>query len=286
MSVDLSRFSSTLVPGSDGLWHATREEAISYPDNGNRACHQLEDSSFWFRHRNRCIAALVARLRPSGPLFDIGGGNGYVSDGLRSVGLEAVVVEPGIHGALAARARGLSPVVCATLDTAGFVHGSLPAVGLFDVVEHVQEDRLFLRQVFDAMQAGGLAFVTVPAHAWLWSDEDVEAGHFRRYSRESMVSTLSDAGFVVEYITYFFRWMPVPVFVLRTLPSLLGLGRSPSATRHRVAHAGGTSASRRLIDWLLRNEAASIQAGRTSGVGASLLVAARKPVGLPDGGGR
>ena len=52
-------------------------------------------------YRNRCIAALVARLRPSGLLFDIGGGNGYMSDGLRSVGLEAVVVEPGIHGASA-----------------------------------------------------------------------------------------------------------------------------------------------------------------------------------------
>ena len=72
----------------------------------------------------------------------------------------------------------------------------------------------------------------VPAHAWLWCDEDVEAGHFRRYSRESMVAALSHAGFAVEYITYFFRWMPLPIFVLRTLPSLLGLRRLPAASRH------------------------------------------------------
>jgi hypothetical protein len=52
-----------------------------YPDEGNEACFQIEDQSFWFRHRNDCIRELAQNLPPKwkGPIFDGGGGNGFLT---------------------------------------------------------------------------------------------------------------------------------------------------------------------------------------------------------------
>lgn len=52
--------------GKDGIFYATGSEAISYPEQGNEACFQIEDQSFWFRHWNDCIRELVRSFPPRG----------------------------------------------------------------------------------------------------------------------------------------------------------------------------------------------------------------------------
>ena len=82
---------------AQGIWQCSGIEEISYPNEGNNQCFEVEDHSFWFRHRNACIVELVKNFPPegSGPIFDIGGGNGYVARGLMDAGWEVVLVEPG-----------------------------------------------------------------------------------------------------------------------------------------------------------------------------------------------
>src|SRR5438046_2339206 len=86
-------YAGGLVWDPAGVWVATAHGDVSYPDEGNAACAAIEDTSFWFRHRNRVIAAAVRRFPPlAGPIFDIGGGNGYVSLGLQRAGYSTVLV--------------------------------------------------------------------------------------------------------------------------------------------------------------------------------------------------
>ena len=70
-----------LSPGSDRVFYANNGEAVSYPEEGNEACFQIEDQSFLFRHRNDCIRELVRKFPPNGkgPIFDVGGGNGFLT---------------------------------------------------------------------------------------------------------------------------------------------------------------------------------------------------------------
>ena len=70
-------------------------------------------------------------------MFDIGGGNGFVSLGVQGAGIETVLVEPGPEGAQNAKNRGLQHVVCASFQNAAFESGKIPAIGVFDVVEHI-----------------------------------------------------------------------------------------------------------------------------------------------------
>jgi hypothetical protein len=78
----------------------------SHPDETRLVLAKIEETSFWFRHRN-AITNVVGRFSGSTPLFDVGGGNGFVSLGLQGRSVTAIVAEPGIDGANVAFSRGL-----------------------------------------------------------------------------------------------------------------------------------------------------------------------------------
>lgn len=264
--------------GPDGIWHAPKDDAVSYPDDGNEQCYDVEDSSFWFRHRNACIEAVARRFPPppGAAIFDIGGGNGFVAQGLYKAGFDVVVVEPGRTGAINSKRRGLPAVVRATSSSAGIPRASLGAVGLFDVIEHVEQDVAYLRSLRTLMKDGGRLYATVPAHRALWSAEDVAAGHFRRYTRRSLTAALEQGGFAVDYATYIFRPLLLPIFLLRTIPFLLR-GARPfprGANAARADHVPRRNLATRALLGMLESEVAAIAAGKTLHVGASCLIAA------------
>jgi SAM-dependent methyltransferase len=164
-------------------------------------------------------------------------------------------------------------VVCATLAGAGFRDGSLPAVGLFDVVEHMADDAGFLDQVRRALAPGGRLYLTTPAYPALWSGEDESAGHFRRYTRRGLTALLAARGFTVDHATYIFWCLPVPIFLFRALPSRLGKRAGGDLARAAREHelSGRRGAIERLLAW----EPAAIARGVSIPAGGSLLVAAR-----------
>lgn len=277
MTVDIHALSPELRLGSDGIWYGAAAPGISYPSDGNDACFGVEEGSFWFKHRNDCIIAAVKRLPPSPnePLFDIGGGNGFVAKGLANAGLEVVLLEPGLAGAANAKKRGLPHVICATTDSAKIRPGTLAAVGLFDVVEHMEDDVAFLKSIKTLMKPGGRIYATVPSYSCLWSAQDRAAGHFRRYRAASICNVLEAAGFKVEFFSYIFRVLPIPIFLLRALPFRLGWSTAGSASKPNFrTHAAGGRPANRLISWLLRGEVDKLRDGQPMRFGGSCLVVA------------
>jgi SAM-dependent methyltransferase len=260
--------------GEDGVWYSTASDRISYPADGNAACLQIEDNSFWFRHRNRCIVALAQRFHPAGTLVDIGGGNGYVAAGLLAAGVDCILVEPGADGAKAARRRGVDTVICATLSGAGLPPESLPAAGMFDVLEHIEDEQGALSGVHALLRPGGTLFITVPAYAFLTSEDDREAGHFRRYTVRGLSRALGQAGFEMRYASYMFAPLPLPVFVARTVPSLLG--RRRNVVGHAAAEHRPEGMAARVMDRLLDWEFARIAAGRVVPFGTSCIAVATR----------
>lgn len=268
--MDIESLSADLKLHGDGVWYSAVQQVVSYPDEGHAGCFAVEERSFWFQHRNACIAAALETFPPQGALFDIGGGNGYVARGLEQIGFEVVLMEPGPAGVAHARARGLRYVICATLETANFRFASLPAVGLFDVIEHVEEDLKFLSSIRKFLQPGGYLYATVPAYSLLWSAEDLSAGHFRRYTRSEIAALLERAGFAVEFSSYIFRPLPLPILLMRSLPHRLGISARSDPKDEHVPPG-------RLLDVLLSGEVANIRNLRPMRFGASCLVVARTP---------
>lgn len=103
-----------------GFWSSPGSSVVSYPDEGNAWCFSVEDSSFWFGHRNNCILEAVKRFRPAGLMLDVGGGNGFVSSAIHNAGFSVGLVEPGRAGALNAKKRGVPLIINSSLENAGF----------------------------------------------------------------------------------------------------------------------------------------------------------------------
>jgi hypothetical protein len=277
--LDVGAISTQLRLRDDGIWYSEDRAATSYPATGHASSLNVEGSSFWFKHRNRCIVDAVKKHPPGKDqaIFDVGGGNGFVSLALAKEGFEIVLVEPGREGALNAKRRGLEAVICATTTSAGFRPRSLPSVGLFDVVEHIEDDLGFLRSLAALMPKGGPLYATVPAYSWLWSAQDEIAGHHRRYDLHGFCRLLYAAGFEVQYATYIFQFLPAAVLLGRTLPYRLGLHdflrRSAGGSVRRHAVRAGVLG--RFVDTLLNREISLLREGRRLPFGGSCLVVAR-----------
>jgi len=274
--MDIGAIGPNLTLAADGIWYSHGREALSYPAAVKDACFEIEDRSYWFRHRNRCISSLVASFPPSGTIFDVGGGNGFVSLGLKQAGFDVALVEPGPAGAINAKKRGLETIICATTDTAGIVPEALPAIGLFDVIEHIPDEQLFLRSMRSLLVPGGLLYATVPAFDFLWSKEDDDAGHVRRYSLRRIKASLRAAGFDVLFASYIFRPLPLPILLLRSARYRLGLAGKRSASDAVRDHIGPSPFVARAIDALLGSELRNLDGRRPMHFGASCLLAARK----------
>lgn len=278
MAVDIRAISAGLSLADDGIWYGRDHVAVSYPSDGHDQCFAVEDSSFWFRHRNACIISAVRAFPPTlgQAIFDIGGGNGFVSLGLSKAGFDVALLEPGQVGAANAKRRGVPTVICATTESAEFSAKSIAAAGLFDVIEHVEDASSFLRSVRGLLRPGAFLYATVPAYQWLWSDEDVFAGHYRRYTLSSLRSLLEEAGFELVFGSYIFRFLPLPIFLLRALPHRFGrTGSQRSAVAAASDHKVRQGLPARLLDRLLAQEVALLSRSRSMRYGGSCLVVAK-----------
>lgn len=275
--MDLSGLSPVLVfDPSSGIWRSHRAAKVSYPEGDHAEYFAVEDRSFWFRHRNRCIIEAVKRYRPGGFILDIGGGNGFVARGLIDAGFEAVLLEPGPEGAQnARRVRHIPDVICSSLDDAGLRDGVVPAAGLFDVLEHIEDDRGVAATLHRILRPGGYVYLTVPAYNWLWCAADVGAMHFRRYSPETMRATL-EPHFDVVYMTGLFERLVPAFFLARTLPYAVGFRGGDAGRQTATEHAPGGRLGTAVLQRLIAHEVDAIRSGRSLRWGSSLLVVARR----------
>jgi 2-polyprenyl-3-methyl-5-hydroxy-6-metoxy-1,4-benzoquinol methylase len=261
----------------DKIYFAKTQREISYPKSGNEACYQLEANSFWFKHRNNCILEAVKKYSPNKHFFDIGGGNGFVAKNLVEHGIKTVLIEPGIDGCVNAQKRGLEYVVCSTLEDAQFKLNAIPSIGLFDVVEHIEHDIEFLTSIFNYLENDGLVYITVPAFKNLWSNEDNDAGHYRRYTTSNLNSKLEKIGFKIVYSSYIFSILPIPVFLFRSLPSKLGFHKnSNDVNKYNEEHKAKKGLINNVLNKIWSWELGKIKVGARIPIGGSCFVVAKK----------
>lgn len=210
---------------SKGLLRSPEIRTVSYPDDRRGACYKIEENSFWFEHRQRCLEEILTRFPPDGIFLDVGGGNGFVSGRLAGQGISTVLVEPGEEGCRNALARGLPQVLCGSLENLNFEKNKAGAIGLFDVLEHTTEDLAFLKTTHQALKDRGRIYITVPAYPALWSGFDESAGHCRRYTANALKALLETTGFRPLFSSYFFSFLLIPVLLARVLPYRLRRGK-------------------------------------------------------------
>ncbi|MGN6586667.1 MAG: methyltransferase domain-containing protein [Solirubrobacterales bacterium] len=229
---------------------------------------QLERSRsfFWNRVRWEVVAGYLPEAEPF-ELVDVGAGPGFLGDFLRARRPQA---EYGFVEPLDSLETSLEQRFGAAANRrAGDSFGTARYVTLLDVLEHQEDDRDFLAGLAAKMAPGSLLLLTVPAMPSLWSAWDEALGHYRRYTKRSLVEAVGGLPFEVEEVGYLF-------------PELLPLGWV-RRVRLRGGGGGGDAPSAefpdlspRLNEVLYRVSSASAAARRRWPAGTSVFAALRR----------
>jgi SAM-dependent methyltransferase len=243
--------------------------------------YAAEDRHFWFRARNRVIAALARELTkdlpPGHHLLEAGCGNGMVTRALQQACPRARVIGADLFGdgLRYARKRGVLRLVQTDIVHSPF-RQIFDMVGMFDVLEHIPDDLGTLRCIHQALRPGGRLMLTVPAHQTLWSYFDEAAHHCRRYELPELIAKCNDCGYDVEYATEF----------MVSIYPLVRLQRWWAGKQQAVTPVDSDELARRelaipavlntLLDWLTRIETAVVRRRKRLAYGTSLLLIARR----------
>lgn len=100
----------------------------------------------------------------------------------------------------------------------------LDIVLLMDVIEHIENDVLFLQNIVkqDFIHEETLFFITVPAFQSLFTAHDKHLLHYRRYSRKALVETLRKSGLEIIDSGYFFTSLMKVRFLQKMLEKVFG----------------------------------------------------------------
>ena len=256
-------------------WTASGHTQVSFPIEAQGDLALIEEDSYWFRHRNEIITSIVRAFPPEGPIIDIGGGNGFVSKALIECGFPALVIEPGPLAVSKCKQRAV-PVAQAAFQDLDVPPASTHAVGMFDVLEHIYDDVAVLKEIHSILRPTGRFYIAVPAYQWLWSREDTEGGHFRRYTLATLRSKLEATGFTVEFETYMFAALLLPLLLLRAIPTKLGLRKEVNIEQSAKEHTLPANYFGEILSRSLAQEMRKIQSGQTVTYGTSCLVVARR----------
>jgi len=171
---------------------------------------RVEARHFWFRARRRVIMRLFERyVDRSGRVLEVGTGTGSVAAALVRRGFNVAVSDVHRQALVHAGRKGLSERYEFDLARAPF-REHFDAIGLFDVLEHLDDDRAALAVIHRMLRPGGSLVLTVPAHRWLWNRSDILAGHKRRYGPGDISRIAASAGFeVIEVRCFFFSLVPL-----------------------------------------------------------------------------
>lgn len=142
-------------------------------------------------------------------------------------------------------------------------------IGVYDILEHLEDDCLAIRNLHAALKRGGLLNVTVPACKALWSSYD-ELDHKRRYSKKELVARLEKGGFKILRSSYFMTFLFPVVFALRRIQKYSGRIKLQDMTEFRIIPAVNT-----LFRWVFGWEKFWLRF-LDFPFGASLIVVAEK----------
>jgi SAM-dependent methyltransferase len=172
-----------------------------------QALFKVEDHHFWFRAPNRVIGALAAQLAaqlsPGYQVLEVGCGTGNVLHALTEACPGGTVIGMDLFADGLRFARARTPK--ALLVRGNVLHPPFgerfDIVGMFDVLEHLEDDLGALRALRLLISDGGRLIMTVPAGRALWSYFDEASMHVRRYEIEELADKLTRTGFEVEFLS-------------------------------------------------------------------------------------
>lgn len=185
----------------------------------------LESTHWWFSGRRRLLKFLLSYLsiQRDSPVIDVGCGVGSNLPLLKSMGFKVIGIDSESYGL--SFAKNLSEVLLINGDVLNLPvkSNSIELVIATDILEHLDDDSIGIKEIHRTLTREGKLILTVPAFDFLWGIQDVVGMHKRRYSKNEFLKKIEREGFTVLKSSYFNFFLFFPIFLGRRLIRLFGL---------------------------------------------------------------
>lgn len=229
--------------------------------------YALEDGHWWFRGRRAVIWSLLRHAEPRRParVLDAGCGTGRNMAEFAGLG-DVAGIDPSQSAVDFCRRRGLTNVHQATVEHLPFGDSSFDLIFALDVLEHLDDDVLAMRELRRVAAPGAWLVATVPAYEWLWSRHDDSHHHRRRYTRPRLLANAHVAGWRPTFATYFNSILLPPIVAVRAFRR--GTGAADDRATDYELTSG--AALNRALGAPMQLEARAIARGAKLPVGVSI----------------
>lgn len=164
---------------------------MTHAQQAYRGTDNLEAMQAALRYNAYLTELAVSHLPPGGRYLDFGAGIGTFTRAVAAYGRQVTALDTEPTHVDALRHQGFSAIT--SLD--GLPDEAFDGAWSFNVLEHIQDDLSVLMDLRRVIRPGGTLVVYLPALPQLWTAMDDKVGHFRRYTRSSLSTTLRAAGF-------------------------------------------------------------------------------------------
>jgi SAM-dependent methyltransferase len=164
-----------------------------------------EQQHWWSVGRRTILHSILTsmNLPKNASILEVGAGTGGNISMLQDFG-QVNVLEGNPSGLKYLKDRKDVPIIEGYLpDTSMLGDQQFDVIVLFDVLEHIENDREALIALKKHLKEDGQMLFSVPAFPMLWSNHDVINYHFRRYTKSTLAPAFSDAGLNVKRMSYF-----------------------------------------------------------------------------------
>lgn len=172
---------------------------------------------FWYKARRRMIAIILNKYKVRGKkVLEIGCGVGGQLQVLSSFNNDVFGSDIN-EEALAEATRIGFKVFQQDAEKDLKDEEKYDVICAFDVLEHLREDNLAIKNIHRALKKEGLFIFSVPAFQFLYGGHDVYMKHYRRYSKKDLQEKIIKNNFEILSFFYWNFFLFIPTFLSRVV---------------------------------------------------------------------
>lgn len=166
-----------------------------------------------FLYRNYLYKKFSQSLPRDSFFLDVGAGNGEFVKYLINQGFhgESIDISKEAVQIVRKQLKGINRVNVKLADIFTYkTKVKYDVIFCFEALEHIENDQLAMKKIYQLLKPGGIFMMSVPAHMSKWDKMDEIKGHFRRYEKKELRKKLTNTGFtVLRIVCYGFPFLNI-----------------------------------------------------------------------------
>jgi SAM-dependent methyltransferase len=107
---------------------------------------------------------------------------------------------------------------------------------MLNVLEHINDDFLAIKNTFKLLNKNGLIYIEVPAHQFLYDNYDKQLFHFRRYSIANLEQKLVKAGYTIIKKQHLGFFCFIPFAITKIINKLFSKNKNSIKNKIKISN--------------------------------------------------